>query len=304
MFSAETLAILTFIGINILLAWGAWIVFMTGQITLGQAAFMAIGAYVAGVLTVKEGLDLIPAMLVAGLVAAVFGAAVGFPALRLRGLYLALMTIGVGKLVVVFFSNLEAVGGVAGFPGPAGTTIGLVWATVGIALVFVWLLSHSRLGWAFEAIREDEVAAAAMGVNVTYLKVLAFALGGFMTAVAGALWAHFLLFISPANFGFFQSVLIVLFVVLGGMQTLWGPALGAAVLTYLPEAIRGLDAWRFFAFGAVLVAMMAVRPEGLVSRRATAVLGGLARSLAPGAKDRGLASRNPTPPPLDAEDHR
>ena len=285
------LTVAALVGINVLLAWGAYVVFMAGQLSLGQGAFMAIGAYVSGVLTVKLGVPLVPAMLVAGLVAALFGAIVGFPALRVRGIYLAMVTLGVGEATRVFFQNFEYTGGSAGFPGPRGTTLPLVLATVALALVFLWRLGRSRLGWALEAVREDELAAAAMGLNVTYLKVLAFVLGGFLTAVAGALYAHFLLFIRPEHFGFHQSVQIVLFLVLGGVQTFWGPAVGALLLTVLPELARGLEAWRVFAFGALLVLMMAVRPQGIVSRAMVARVGRLVRR---------PASPSPTQPPSPA----
>lgn len=275
--SEAFLSVAMLVGVNVLLAWGAYVVFMAGQLSLGQGAFMAIGAYVSGVLTVRLGLPLVPAMLVGGLAAAAFGAAIGFPALRVRGIYLAMVTLGVGEAVRVFFQNFEYTGANAGFPGPRGTSLPLVYVTLIVALAFVWRLSRSRLGWALTAVREDELAAAAMGLNVTSLKVLAFALGGFITAVAGALYAHFLLFIRPEMFGFHESVLIVLFLVLGGTQTFWGPAVGAVLLTVLPELARGLEAWRLFAFGALLVLMMAVRPQGLVSRGMVAGLGRLAR---------------------------
>lgn len=278
--SEAALTLATLVGINVLLAWGVYVVFLTGQISLGQAAFMALGAYSSGVLTVKFGVPLVPALLAGGLFAAVFGVLVGFPALRVRGIYLAMVTLGVGEAVRVFFQNFEYTGGTAGFPGPSGTTLPLVLAADALALALLWRLSRTRLGWALEAVRGDEVAAASLGLNVTYLKVLAFVLGGFITAVAGGLYAHFLLFVRPEHFGFLQSVTIVLFVVLGGAQTLWGPLLGAVLLTLLPELARGLEAWRFFAFGALLVLLMAVRPQGLLTRDLLVRLSGLAPRVA------------------------
>jgi branched-chain amino acid transport system permease protein len=265
--SEATRSLLILIGINTLLAWGAYIVLKTGQLSLGQAGFMAIGGYGAGVLTGEHGFALIPATLIAGAVAAAVGVLLGFPALRLRGLYLALLTIGFGELVVVGLANWDYVGGVSGLPVVGGTSLGLVWGCVAVALVFLVALGRSRLGWAMDAVREDDVAAASLGVNVTYIKLLAFALGGFVTAFAGALYANYQLFIQPGNFDFSQSVLIVLYVVLGGAETFIGPAVGAAVLTWLPELIRDLQEWRLFVYGALLVAVMAVRPQGLISRQ-------------------------------------
>lgn len=265
--SEATRTLLILIGINTLLAWGAYIVLKTGQLSLGQAGFMAIGGYSAGVLSGEHGLPLIPATLIAGAVAATVGVLLGFPALRLRGLYLALLTIGFGELVVVGLANWDYVGGVSGLPVVGGTSLGLVWGCVAVALVFLVALGRSRLGWAMDAVREDDVAAASLGVNVTYIKLLAFALGGFVTAFAGALYANYQLFIQPGNFDFSQSVLIVLYVVLGGAETFVGPAVGAAVLTWLPELTRDLQEWRLFVYGALLVAVMAVRPQGLISRQ-------------------------------------
>lgn len=279
--SAEFGTFATLAGINILLAWGVYVVFLTGQISLGQGAFMAIGAYVSSVLTVNFGSPLIVAILIGGFASTLFGVAIGFPALRVHGVYLVMVTIGVGEAVRVFFQNFEYTGANAGFPGPTGTTLPLVYATVLVGLLFLWRLRGSRLGWALTAVREDEVAASAMGLNVTYFKVLAFALGGFITALAGGLYAHFLLFIRPESFGFEQSVLIVLFLVLGGTQTFWGPAVGALILTALPELMRDLEAWRLFAYGALLVVMMAVRPQGLVTRNAISWLSNFTRRLVP-----------------------
>jgi len=278
--SEATRTLLILIGINTLLAWGAYIVLKTGQLSLGQAGFMAIGGYGAGVLTGEHGFALIPATLIAGAAAAAVGVLLGFPALRLRGLYLALLTIGFGELVVVGLANWDYVGGVSGLPVVGGTSLGLVWGCVAVALVFLVALGRSRLGWAMDAVREDDVAAASLGVNVTYIKLLAFALGGFVTAFAGALYANYQLFIQPGNFDFSQSVLIVLYVVLGGAETFIGPAVGAAVLTWLPELIRDLQEWRLFVYGALLVAVMAVRPQGLISRQT------LHRAIAP-ARRRG-----------------
>lgn len=278
--SEATRTLLVLIGINVLLAWGAYLVLKTGQLSLGQAGFMALGGYGAGLLMAERGLALIPAMLVAGTIAAGAGALLGLPALRLRGLYLALLTIGFGELVVVGLANWEHVGGVAGYPVPGGASLGLVWGTVAVVLVFLVVLSRSRLGWAMDAVSEDDVAAASLGVNVTYIKVLAFALGGFVSAVGGALFASYQLFIQPGNFDFFQSVLIVLYVVLGGLETFVGAAAGAIVLTWLPELIRGLEEWRFLVYGALLVLVMAVRPKGLIARGTLRAPFAVARSFA------------------------
>src|SRR6266571_7393943 len=137
-----SVAIATLVGINVLLGWGVYLVFMAGQLSLGQGAFMAIGAYASGVLTVKFGVPLIAAMVAAGALAAVFGVAIGFPALRVRGIYLAMVTLGVGEAVRVFFQNFEYTGANSGFAGLRGTTLPLVYGTLAVAMLFVWRLSR------------------------------------------------------------------------------------------------------------------------------------------------------------------
>jgi branched-chain amino acid transport system permease protein len=260
----QTLLLLA--GINILLGWSAFLPLATGQLSLGNAGFMAVGAYTASLLTVREHWPL-PAALVAGAVlAGVFGLAVGFPALRLHGIYLALATLGFAEMVRAALLNLEITGGPMGLRGMSGTTLGLVWGCVLGAGLGLFTLAHSRLGLWLDAVHDDELAARLIGIDVTAVKVGAFAAGAALAGLGGGLQAHFLLFIEPGAFGFLESIVMVLFVLLGGMRTFWGPVVGATLFTLLPEVLRGLAHWRGAFFGALLVLLLILRPGGLLPR--------------------------------------
>jgi branched-chain amino acid transport system permease protein len=269
--------ILIVVGVNILLALGYWITVNTGQFSFGHAAFMAIGAYVASILTVKFGWPLVPAMLGGGLAAGVAGALIGFPALRLSMLYLAMATLGFAELTQIVFLNWDYVGRASGMTGMRGASLPLVAATVVVVVVYLWLVSRSRVGLAYAAVREDEAAARASGLNVTHIKVMAFGQGAFVTGLAGALYAHQILHIDPSNFNAQQSLLIVLYVMFGGLATFWGPLLGAGVLTLLPEWFDFLRDWYLIVYGLLFVVLMIVRPQGLIGRSAPGWLSAFGR---------------------------
>ncbi|ABZ83679.1 branched-chain amino acid abc transporter, permease protein [Heliomicrobium modesticaldum Ice1] len=258
-------SVLIFAGVNIILAVSLYITLSTGQISLGHGAFMAIGAYVASVMTVNFGVHLYIAMMGAAIASGLVGIAVGFPALRVKGIYLAIGTLGLCEVVEVFFHKFEYTGAASGFSGMSGTTVPLVWAVAALCILFCWQLSRSRMGWAFKAVKEDEVAAQTMGLNITYLKVSAFGMSAAMAGLGGALYAHYIFFIDPAAFGYHTSLLILFYVIFGGAETFWGAALGALILTVLPTFIRGLEEWRFTVYGLLIMAMMAIRPQGLIS---------------------------------------
>ena len=262
--SLYTEGILIVVGINILLALGYWITVNTGQFSFGHAAFMAIGAYVASILTMNLGVPLIPALLAGGLAAGLIGALVGFPALRLSMLYLAMATLGFAQLTQIVFLNWDYVGRASGMTGMRGASLPLVVASVVLVVVYLWLVSRSRVGLAHAAVREDEAAARAAGLNVTQIKVVAFGQGAFVTGLAGGLYAHQILHIEPANFGVQQSLVIVLYVMFGGLSTFWGPLVGAGVLTVLPEWFDFLRDWYLILYGALFVLLMIARPQGLI----------------------------------------
>lgn len=240
-----------------------------GQLSLGHAAFMGIGAYTAGILTSVYGLSFAVALIAGGAMAALFGLLVGLPTLRLKGDYLAIATLGFGEIIRVSILNMQVTGGPFGLRGISKQT-NLTIAAIAAVLVY-WTMTrlmNSRFGRALTAIREDEVAAVAMGIDVTRHKVLAFVISAAWAGIAGGLFAHWFRYLHPSSFAFSASVEILSMVVLGGMGSLEGPVIGAAVLTYAPELLRGVSDFvsqhRMMFYGALLVVMMLVRPQGLV----------------------------------------
>jgi branched-chain amino acid transport system permease protein len=260
-------SVLIFLGINIVLALSLALPVSAGLLSLGQGGFMAIGAYVSAMLTVWWSVPFAAALAAGGLVAALAGLAVGFPALRIKGVYLLILTMGFGEIVRIFFLNFEPTGAASGFGGiRQSTTLGGVAVTVVLLLLFFLQVRRSRMGRAAEALREDELAAEVMGIDVTRLKLAAFSLGALMAGVGGALYAHYALFIDSAQFGFHRSAEIFIIVLLGGMGSFWGAVAGAVAVTLLPEVLRPIQAWRMTFFGTLLVAMMIWRPWGLIGR--------------------------------------
>ena len=254
-------------GINILLALGLYFTLATGQFSVGHGGFMAIGAYTASILTVNFGWGLISAVLCGAVAASVIGVLIGLPVLRFSHLYLAMATFGFGEIVRSIFSVVDYVGGVGGMRGMMGTSLPIVLGFVVAAVVFCWLHSRSRWGLACDAIRQDEDAAAAMGVDVRMNKVMAFGLGAAITGLGGGLYAHHFFFIEPTTFGLQMSVAIILFVIFGGIETFWGAVLGAIVLSLLPDLFRFLKDWYLFMYGLLFVLLMIFRPQGVIDRR-------------------------------------
>ncbi len=258
--------VLALMGINILLALSVYAILTTDQLSLGNAGFMAIGAYTSAYLTVKAGLPLFPAMLVGAAVASLLGLLIGIPALRLKGIYLVMATCAFGEMVRTFYLNFEPTGGAYGFRGPSGTTLPLVYGWVIFFILLFWFLSRSRLGRSLNAVRDDPEVASTIGLNVTALKIGVFWLGAFIAGVAGSLYAHHMFYIESSNFNFLVSATAILFVILGGMQTFWGAVVGGIIFSILPEVMRFMKDWRHFFFGAVLVLMMIFRPSGIITR--------------------------------------
>lgn len=264
--STFTEAVILQVGIAVLLALGYWIAVSTGKYSFGHAAFMAIGAYAASILTLNFSWPLPLAMVAAALASAVAGAMIGWMALRLTLLYLAIITFIFSQLVDTLLSEWDYVGGASGLVGMSGTTVPLVLGTIAVVVVYLVLLTRSRLGLAHEAIREDEQAAMASGLRITLIEVSAFATSAAVTGVAGALAAHQLMVITPSLFGPSQALLIILYCVFGGVQYFWGAAAGAIVLSLLPIYFSFLSEWYQIAYGLLFVALMIVRPQGLIGR--------------------------------------
>lgn len=261
--------ILVNVGIAIILALGLnVIVGLTGQLSLGHAAFMSIGAFTSAMITIKTGLPFSMNLVATGVVTAVVAAIIGFPILRLTGDYLAICTLGFAEIVKVFFLNFEPTNKALGLTVPGAKTVIpmpiYVWVVVVLSVVVVTFVQSSRFGRALKAIREDEIAAEAMGINTTRYKIQAFALGSFLAGVGGGLYAHFLSYINPSDFGFLKSVDILSMVVLGGLGSVPGTVIGSSVLASAPEFLRFMSQYRMLVYGALLVFLMVFRPNGLL----------------------------------------
>lgn len=242
----------------------------TGQFSIGHAGFFAIGAYLSAYLTVKLQVPFVPALICGGILAGITGLAVGLPALRLRGDYLAIATLGFGEIIRVIILNTNAVGGARGFSGiPKYTTFGLAYLTAIITVVAIRNFVSSDYGRACLAVREDEIAAASLGVNSTYFKVLAFSLGAFFAGTAGTLFSHYLQYMAPtpSQIGFLKSIDILIMLVLGGLGSITGSIVAAVVLTVLPEFLRGFAEYRMVIYPILLIAVMIYRPAGLLAGR-------------------------------------
>ncbi|HXF10571.1 MAG TPA: branched-chain amino acid ABC transporter permease [Desulfuromonadaceae bacterium] len=283
------------IGISIILAVSLNLINgYTGQFSLGHAGFMAVGAYTAGMITNQftgdnaalAHLTFLGALVGGGLIAAIAGLLVGIPSLRLRGDYLAIVTLGFGEIIRVVFQNMDSVGGARGLSVTHGwTNFFWVFGAAAITIYVVTTLVHSTYGRGFIAVRDDEVAAAAMGINTTKYKVTAFVVGAFFAGIAGGLYAHSKQFVTPNGFNFMQSVNIVVMVILGGMGSTPGVILAAILLTLLPEGLRILGdvehlpfigknhplSWigdtRMIIYSLLLIVLMLTRPHGLFTLR-------------------------------------
>jgi branched-chain amino acid transport system permease protein len=278
--NAYFLDVLTGVGINVILAVSLNLVNgYTGQFSLGHAGFMSVGAYLSAAVTLFLGPRLLgptggagpapallffAALLVGGGAAALTGLLVGVPSLRLRGDYLAIVTLGFGEIIRVIFQNCRALGGSLGLNGiPAYTTIGWVLGFVALSVFVVVCLVRSTFGRGFVAVHDDEIAAAAVGLDVTRYKIIAFVVGAFFAGIAGGLYAHFETTIAPAGFDFTKSIEIVVMVILGGMGNTPGVILAAVLLTLLPEVLRPVADYRMILYSLLLIMLMIARPQGL-----------------------------------------
>ena len=244
---------------------------MLGQLALGHAGFMGVGAYTAALISLNakgvwpQAVSFPLALLAGGLVAAVFGVIIGIPALRLKGDYLAIITLGFGEIIRVIINNLAFTGGAKGMRGiPRLTTFPYVYVLMALVVAVMFTLGRSRHGRAILSIREDPVAAEAAGIPTTYYKIFAFALAAFFAGVAGGLYAHYVSSIAPKDFGFTRSIEILVMVVLGGMGSITGAVGAAVVLTALPEVLRDFSDYRMLVYSLLLIVMMLFRPSGLM----------------------------------------
>lgn len=271
--------VIMLIGINIILAVSLNVATgYLGQLPLGHAGFMAAGAYASALLMTHikaaDPMTVFPfGILFGGIVAAVFGILIGIPALRLKGDYLAIITLGFGEIIRVVLLNIDSVLGFKFTYGaaslkniPKTTTFLNAFLCVGITCFIIHALMKSRHGRAILAIRENEIAADSCGVNVTYYKTLGFVVSAFFAGVAGALYAGYLGILNPASFGFMKSIEILVMVVLGGMGSMIGSVLSAIVLTAVPEMLRAFADYRMIVYSVLLILVMIFKPSGLMGQ--------------------------------------
>jgi len=270
--------VLTITGIYAILALGLNIVVgLAGLLDLGYVAFYAVGAYSYGILNTQFGISFWPAILIGAILAAFAGMLLGMVTLRLRGDYLAIVTLGFLMIVHLVLNNWDEVtrgpNGILGIQSPSiggfvfSEPIHFYYLILVLAVLTVFVINrinHSWIGRAWIAMRENEIAASAMGINVTKMKILAFTLGASWAGIAGVFFAGRYSFISPESFTFLETVLVLSMVVLGGMGSIPGVILGAALLIILPEIFRGFQDYRMLAFGGAMVLMMAFRPQGFI----------------------------------------
>jgi branched-chain amino acid transport system permease protein len=268
-------------------------------VSLGQAGFMAVGAYASAILTQKFGVPFAAALLFGGFVAGFIGFLVGFPALRIKGIYLLLLTLGFGEIIQVVALSWEYVGGASGFRNiPFNPrTLDYVAIVIVVLVFFFARLERSSLGRAMDSIHQDETAAEVTGIDVVRTKLFAFGLGAAIAGLAGGLYAHQATYMDSSTFNIMVAVEILIFVVVGGGSTYWGPLLGAGFLTLLPEFLRTLREWlellpvswtnffpvnrvydflhefldfenakRLIVYGIILIVMMIIRPDGILTR--------------------------------------
>ena len=249
---------------------------MTGQLSLAQAGFFGLGAYSAAILATHYGFPVWINIPIGIVVAVGFGILLGIPSLKLSGHYLAMTTIGFGVILNLVYRNWRPVtGGTDGIPGIKPTYLGglslshpglfyyVIFTCLTVAAVVAWRVGRSRLGRAFNAIRENELAAEAVGVDSTRYKVIAFAMSAGYGGLAGALWTHFTRFIAPETFGFDTSVQMLAMLVIGGSTTVVGSIIGAFLLTFLPEVLRFLQGSYIAVYGAGIIVLMVFLPEGI-----------------------------------------
>ena len=274
------------VGIHTLLGLSAYMVLLTGQVSLAQAAFFAIGAYSAGMLTVLAGWHVVPALGVGSMLGAVTACAVGFPALRVKGLMLVVATLAFGEGVRLFFFNFDyqvakggiRVGPLGGegfrqirfFPEHGWTTAEVmlfIWVFVIGVMALLWWFDRSRYGAVLRSVGEDEVAAQSVGINLTAVKVSAMTVGGAIAGVGGGLYAHYTTHIEHANFNVLLATFAIAYPIVGGLRTVFG-TLAAVIFVqaFLIEGLRFLGDWRNLLFGALIILAMNLRPHGLFGR--------------------------------------
>ena len=256
--------------LNVVMALGLYITAMSGQLSMATAAIAGVGGYLSAVLTVKFAWPLLPATALAAVAGALVGVMLALITLKMRDFILKLTTLAFGEALSVLAFNWDYIGGANSFSGiELKTTIWTVMVALLVALYVTWRFDGSRLGFAARAVRDDPIAAGAMGVSIAEARSVTFAVGGALVGMAGAIQGHYVLVISPHDLGFFVSLNFIIFLLFGGLQTMWGPVVGAVLLTALPEMLRFSSQYRLILYGLIIVLVVLLRPDGLLTRRPT-----------------------------------
>ncbi|HTY42607.1 MAG TPA: branched-chain amino acid ABC transporter permease [Thermoanaerobaculia bacterium] len=280
------LQVLCLAGINVTLAVSLNLINgFTGQFSIGHAGFMAIGAYASSYFTVtfgpalrtslgslplfvQDSVVLLVGLAIGAFLASIAGFFVGVPSLRLRGDYLAIVTLGFGEIIGVVILNIDAVGGARGYSGiPKLANFFWIWIFAAVTILIVYRIVHSSFGRTLVAIREDEVAAEAMGVHTTRAKVISFVVSSAMAGVAGGLFAHYLMYVNVRSFNFLKSFEIIIMIVIGGLGSISGSVLGAVLFISLTEGLREFAQYRMVLFSLLLIILMIVRPQGILGHK-------------------------------------
>ena len=285
------------IGVHTILGLSAYVILQTGQVTMAQAGLVSVGAYVAAMLTAMAGWHIVPAMLIGGMSASAVACIVGFPALRIRGLMFVVATMAFGEFVRLFWFNFtyqiekdgELIGPVGAegfrmirfFPENGWSTLDVtlfIWFLVVVVMAALWWMDRSRAGAVLRAVGEDEVAAQSVGINLTAVKVTAFAVGGFIAGIGGGLYAHYTTHIEQENFGILLATFAIAYPLLGGLSNVFGTLLAVIFIQgFLTETLRFLGDWRNLLYGLLIVVAMNVRPRGLLDENLSSRLSGLFR---------------------------
>lgn len=260
------------LAINVIFAYAIFVTAAAGQLNLGGAGFMAIGAYAAAMLGEHLGWTPVLTIPAAVLVTAFVGFAIAFPVLRTRGVYMVLATFAFAQVVTGIILTQPALGGAMGLVVVEYVDLPVLLAAAAGTILLVFFLMATRFGLALRALHDDELVSTLMGVPARAMQVASFAVGAGLAGLAGGLYAHHFSFVEAQYFSPLLSIYVLLFVLIGGTQTAWGPLVGATFFTLLPELLRVGGSWRYVAFGAIIVAMMMFRPEGMVTRSLVARL--------------------------------
>ncbi|WP_297428544.1 branched-chain amino acid ABC transporter permease [Clostridium sp.] len=278
--------IITFALINIILAVSLnLIVGFTGQLCLGHASFMSIGAYVSAMVTQKAHMPFVISIFIGAIIACILATLIGYPTLKLTGDYFAITTLAFCQIIQIIIMNINVVGGARGLTGiPIKTTFTVAFIFMVISIIVIKNIINSSHGRAMLSVRENEIAAESMGINALKYKIMAFVIAAFFAGLAGGLYAHYAGYIKPDSFDFNKSIDYLTFVVFGGMGSLSGSVISAVILTFLPELLRGMGDFRMVIYPLALILLMIFRPEGLLGDKEVSL--NIIRNILPNKKSK------------------